>query len=274
MRQRPETAYSISKYKVLPRSYGNETDLKPHTSLERRKFANQISICSVTPRRQDLIKSTEIKTKKEIHEWIEQKHPNGIQILQQIVKKTRSPYRPLIQKALGDLLIVEQIANKLDEEALAEKSQNQSHIEEEIEKYQKKLINLKNERELLRNEIKSNESKLMSMSDDIRNFQTVMKSVKSRISSSDEYEYDEEGDSNELNFSDKSETSLGQRKTRKKVSKVVDDETLPKDVRISLYNEEEQKLEQKLTKLEATLLELTLEERKLLNSPYIVPQQE
>ena len=100
--RRPATAYSINRYEIRPESSRGNDRSKPHTTLEQRKFSNQMTICYVTPRRQTLIKSTEIKTKKEVFEWIQNDQPNGMEILRKIAKQTRSNYKTLINKALSD----------------------------------------------------------------------------------------------------------------------------------------------------------------------------
>ena len=56
--RRPTTSYSLQRL-------GFTQSKQPHTTLERRKFENQTVVYPVSPRRQELLKLTDIKTKKE-----------------------------------------------------------------------------------------------------------------------------------------------------------------------------------------------------------------
>lgn len=267
MKRRPETAYSITRYEIMQES-SELNRLKPHTTLEQRKFSNQMKICYVTPRRQTLIKSTEIKSKKEIFEWIQNYHPNGMEILSKIAQQTRSNYKSLISKALNDLRIVEKRANIMDKKDLIEKSQNSEEVDNLIIEYEKKLQKVKEENQRLKNEIVNSQTLYDTMNDDISKLQSVLKDVKSKLTSSTENSYEcqsqnqiaviNDDDSNKSDFHDK-----------KKTTKSVDSQSQATDVQLKLLKEEEIRLEQQLIQLETKLMELNLEERSLLYGQFL-----
>lgn len=278
MQRRPETAYSINRYGIIPNSSKDVATSKPHTVLEQRKFSNQMTICYVSPRRQTLIKSTEIKIKKEIYEWIQNYHPNGIEILSKIALQTRSNYKALINKALSDLRIVEKRANIMDKKDLEEKSKNSSKVENQIAEYEKKLQKINNENQRLRNELNSSRLLYDSMEDDIKQLQSVIKNVKSKLSSNTEdFDYEEEEEEKNINQNSMHATnekeSEKENKNRGKddVAKAIDHNIQSTNFQIEELKEEEKRLEQELIKLETKLMELTLEERSLLCGQFLPP---
>lgn len=247
--RRPATAYSINRYETVPDSSRFTNISKPHTVLEQRKFSNQMTICYVTPRRQTLIKSTEIKSKKEIFEWIQNYKPNGMEILRKIGKQTRSNYKMLINKALSDLEIVEKRANLMDEKDLIEKSKNADEVNNQIIEYEKKLQKIKEENQQLKNELDSSKALFESMNDDISKLQSVLKNVKSKINTDEEF--------------------IQKNKVESQDTKFVNNKAQSTDVQIDLLKEEEKRLEQQLMKLETKLMELNLEERSLLYGKFL-----
>lgn len=269
--RRPATAYSINRYEIRPESSRGNDRSKPHTTLEQRKFSNQMTICYVTPRRQTLIKSTEIKTKKEVFEWIQNDQPNGMEILRKIAKQTRSNYKTLINKALSDLEIVEKRANIMDEKDLIEKSKNSENVENQIIEYEKKLQKAKEENQYLRNELNNSKALYITMNDDINKLQSVLKNVKSKLTNSIE-----NGNNTELKLQSQSsnnDDNLQKNKieTKKKDTEFINNRAQPKNVQIDILMEEEKRLEQQLIKLETRLMELNLEERSLLYGQFLPP---
>ena len=235
--RRPTTSYSLQRL-------GFTQSKQPHTTLERRKFENQTVVYPVSPRRQELLKLTDIKTKKEILVWIESERPNGMEILSKIANNTKSKYRNLIKRALQDLVIVEERANKITETELDEKKKNAKMIKKELKQYKERLSSLQLENHLLQHKIDVNNSKLKSINDDYKKLQELMKGVKSKIVTDID-------DSTEINKQTVSDIVN---------RRFIDDRTLPNEKRVEMYIEEGERLDKLLIKLEEKMMALNREQ--------------
>lgn len=222
---------------IVSESYSRRTRATPREmakkgSIDRMRISKQINFTTVSPQRTDLLHSTALKHSKELREWIELDHPNGIELLERI-SRCQTPYKELIGKAVKEFRIVEKRANMRTERELAEKAQNADEVELEIDRLERKLEEMSIENDYFKKEIAKSHMYRKSIQNDINRLHNLM--------------------SNPLKRSSESSDSF------------FDDVTLSNEERIQRYIEEREKLENQLLQMESQLFSLTKQQISMLS---------
>lgn len=211
------------------RETASRTEMGPRSALDNLRLTNQTKIVSVSNRRHALIEMTRLKKSKEMTEWIESEHPDGLSILEQLTKYPND-YAKLIKQALADFRVVENRAARLLD--LEQHKAKESEVNTGVAEFETKLSNLRREREMLRNEIENQKLFGQALQNDANRLRKLLESM--------------------------------QRES--KAEKIfVDDTTAPLEERMQAYREERDQLEEALDALQERLLELTHEQTKLLS---------
>jgi hypothetical protein len=124
----------------------------PRSPIDDLKLERQGGVFPVSARRRDLIASTSIKRKKELVQWIETDHPNGIEILDTLARSPSS-FAGLIKRAVADFRIVERRAVALFEREFADFSQRQDATAASVAECEAKLGRLQLDNRRIRDQI-------------------------------------------------------------------------------------------------------------------------
>jgi chromosome segregation ATPase len=203
----------------------------PRSPIDDLKLEKQGTAFPISARRRDLIASTSFKRKKELLQWIETDNPNGVEILDRLARSP-SPFAALINRAVADFRIVERRAAALFERQFAEFSERQDVTAASVVELEAKLGKLQLDNRRIHDQIAREKADEQSLRDDVARLQAQL-----------------------------APAPLARE----------DPETRPEDRElldpVEFLNIERAKLEAALDLLESRLMELTQQQKELLQRP-------
>jgi hypothetical protein len=147
----------------------------PRSALDHLRFQNQTSVVAISPRRQALLDSTRIKRSKELLEWIEFEHPNGIEMLDRI-SRCPTDYSSLIQRTVAELRIVEPRANELLQREFTEFRARRDDTESSIVQLETAIYAARDEKESLLEELSTAKAYSLALQSDVQRLQNLLSS--------------------------------------------------------------------------------------------------
>jgi hypothetical protein len=126
--------------------------LPPRSELEQLRLIHQGKVYPPSARRIDLLASTQLKQRKEITEWIEFSHPNGIEILARL-SRSQTAFSGIIKQVLPDFCAAESRAAAVFERESVEFDARKDDVAASLVQTEARFAALKDENARLLEEI-------------------------------------------------------------------------------------------------------------------------